>query len=292
MVASTAVAIVNTLAIASGATVLVMSLVNLLSPSFRLDALLAKNLIYFFGHVFINATIYMAVIVVYEVLSRATGRPWKSSKPFLAAWTATTLMVLAVYPHHLFMDFVMPTWMLVMGQVLSYAAGFPVLVVTVVGTLSLVHRSGIKWNLVTSLLVLSVFGWGAGVIPAIIDGTIVVNLVMHNTLWVPGHFHFYLILGVVAMNLAFAVFVARGGILPERSGIDRLGFWLFTAGGLGLAFTFLYAGRLGVPRRYAVHAAEWVRSDRLGAIFAAVLTLAILLLAARVLARPKAAATS
>jgi len=34
--------------------------------------------------VFINATIYMAVIVVYEILPRYTGRPWKSNKALLA----------------------------------------------------------------------------------------------------------------------------------------------------------------------------------------------------------------
>jgi len=39
--------------------------------AFGIDALLAKNLIYFFGHVFINTTIYMAVIAVYEIIPGA-----------------------------------------------------------------------------------------------------------------------------------------------------------------------------------------------------------------------------
>ena len=70
------VIIVNSLGILGGAVVLVMSLVNAYVPDVVLDALLMKNLIYFFGHVFINATIYMAVIGVYELLPRYTGRPW------------------------------------------------------------------------------------------------------------------------------------------------------------------------------------------------------------------------
>ena len=56
-----------------------------------------------------------------------------------------------------------------------------------------------------SCVMLSMFGWAAGIVPAIIDGTISVNRVMHNTMWVPGHFHFYLLLGVVPMLLGIHV---------------------------------------------------------------------------------------
>src|SRR3990167_9027924 len=100
VVASTMVIIVNVLGILAGAVVLVMTLVNLYVPSIVFDALLMKNLIFFFGHVFINATIYMAVIGVYEIVPRYTGRPWTISRPFLASWAAVTLIVMAVYPHH------------------------------------------------------------------------------------------------------------------------------------------------------------------------------------------------
>ena len=68
IVASTMVIIINVLGILVGAVVLVMSLVAIYVPTVAFDALLMKNLIFFFGHVFINATIYMAVIGVYEIL--------------------------------------------------------------------------------------------------------------------------------------------------------------------------------------------------------------------------------
>ena len=74
VVASTMVVIVNSLGILGGAIVLVMCLINAHVPALALNALLVKNLIYFFGHVFINATIYMAVIAVYELLPRFSGR--------------------------------------------------------------------------------------------------------------------------------------------------------------------------------------------------------------------------
>ncbi|MCC7061044.1 MAG: cbb3-type cytochrome c oxidase subunit I, partial [Burkholderiaceae bacterium] len=80
VVASTMVTIVNIAGLVAGASILVMMIVNAYLPGFTIDALLAKSMIYFFGHVFINATIYMAVIAVYEILPRYTQRPWKSNK--------------------------------------------------------------------------------------------------------------------------------------------------------------------------------------------------------------------
>ena len=68
VVASAAVIVFNGIGIVIGAAVLVISLINLYAPSFAIDPLLAKNMIYFFGHVFINTTIYMAVIAVYEII--------------------------------------------------------------------------------------------------------------------------------------------------------------------------------------------------------------------------------
>jgi len=68
VVAATMVLIVNIAGILSGAVVLALILVNLFAPQFAVDALLTKNLTYFFGHVFINATIYQALVAVYEIL--------------------------------------------------------------------------------------------------------------------------------------------------------------------------------------------------------------------------------
>jgi len=290
VVAATVVTFINILAILVGAVILTICLVNLYVPSFNVDALLAKNLIFFFGHVFINSTIYMAVIAVYEILPRYTGRPWKASKPFLVAWTATCLMVLAVYPHHLFMDFANPTWANVMGQILSYTSSLPVLAVTLVGTLANVHRSGLRWDLVSGLLVLSVFGWAAGIVPAVIDGTISVNRVMHNTLWVPGHFHFYLLLGVVAMIIGFMYHLARAEVKAADSALDRVAFWVFCIGGFGFVASLLVAGRDSVPRRWAEHLVEWLPYGRIGSIFAALVVFAALVFVLRFLARLRAMA--
>lgn len=283
VVASTMVVIVNVLGILAGAVVLVMTLLNLYVPSLNLDALLMKNLIYFFGHVFINASIYMAVIAVYELLPRYTGRAWKVSRPFLAAWFAATVMVMAVYPHHLLMDAVMPKWAMVVGQVLSFASGIPVWCVTAYGALVNIHRSGIRWDLPSRLFVLSMFGWSAGVVPAIIDATINVNQVMHNTLWVPGHFHFYLLLGLLPMLFGFAAYVT--GVRKTEASSDRIAFWAYAVGGTLFCIAFLYAGYASVPRRFAEHFEQWIGVARVSSVLGAVVLIAVAAIAVKLIAR-------
>jgi len=281
VVASTMVLMINVLGLVSGAAVLVISIVNILIPEFTIDPLLGKNMIFFFGHVFINATIYMSVIAVYEIVPHYTGRVWKANKPFLLAWTCSTLFVIIVYPHHLFMDFAMPTWMMVMGQIISYLSGIPVLVVTAFGALTYVHRSGLKWSMPVSLLFLAVFGWAAGSIPAIVDGTIVVNQVLHNTQWVPGHFHTYLLLGLVPMAMGFMYYITKN----EGSKLDRAALLSFIIGGFGFILSFLWAGKESVPRRFAEHQPEWQLVDAIGAVFAGLTILAVVVFVLSFLSR-------
>jgi cytochrome c oxidase subunit 1 len=257
VVASTMVLIANSLGILAGAVVLVMSLINIFYPEVPLDALFAKNLIYWFGHMYINATIYMGVIVVYELLPRYTGKPYPISRPFLWSFAASTV---------------------------SWGAGFPVFVVTAYGALTNLYRSGIRWKMPSRLIVLSLFGWAAGIVPAIIDGTVRNNLVMHNTQWVPGHFHFYLLLGAVVMALALMFHVIGREDAARDRASDRAGFLLYFVGGLVFTFAFLDAGHLSVARRMATHLPEWTATDRLGSIGATLVVLGMLYFAIRITA--------
>jgi len=193
------------------------------------------------------------------------------------------VMVLIVYPHHLLMDYAMPPWMLVMGQVISYTSGLPVFVVTAYGALVNVHRSGLRWRLPAALLMLAMFGWAAGIVPAIVDGTISVNRVMHNTQWVPGHFHFYLLLGVLPMVLAFLTWLVEERV-SAGGGAARASFAIYAFGGLLFVGAFLGAGLASVPRRYAVHLPPWFAYDRAGTVGALLVIVATALLAWRIVA--------
>lgn len=281
VVATTMVVITNSIAIVAGAIVIGTSILNILNPAITMDPMLAKQLTFAFGHVFANSTIYMAVIAVYEVLSQYTKRPWKSNKVFLIAWNCSTLFTLMIYTHHLLMDFAVPKWMLIIGQVFSYANGLPVMVVTAYGALMIVYRSGIKWDFASSLFFLSMFGWVAGAIPAIIDATIVVNQVMHNTKWVPGHFHTYMGMGVIAMIFGFMYYFNKTEGTQKHRGIDTFSIALYFTFFVGLSGSFLYGGAISAPRRWAEHLPEWVLSDQVGAISGIFIVLATVIFTIR-----------
>jgi cytochrome c oxidase subunit 1 len=283
VVASTMVIIANTLGILAGAVVLVMCLVNIFVPAMALNALVVKTLIYWFGHMYINATIYMGVIAVYELLPRYSGKPYPISRPFLWSWAVSTLFVIIVFPHHLMMDYAEPRWVATMGQVVSWGAGFPVFLVTMYGALTNIYRSNMRWTLPSRLMILSMFGWSAGIVPAILDGTIRINEVMHNTQWVPGHFHFYLLLGVLPMALALMFHVTgRRAAAPPNTSADRLGFPVYLTGGLIFTLAFLYAGHDSVARRMATHLPAWQYTDKIGSIGAILVVLGMLYFAVRI----------
>ncbi len=285
VVASTMVTIVNLTAMVAGATILVINLINVLAPEFTFDALIAKNLTYAFGHIFANSIIYMGVIAVYEILPRYTNRPWKSNKVFLIAWNISTLFTIIIYPHHLFMDFAMPQWTLILGQILSYMNGIPVLVVTAYGAVMIVIRSGIRWDMASGFIFISILGWVTGVVPAIVDATITVNSVMHNTKWVPGHFHMYMGIGAISMIFGFMYYLIKTEAAYKDQPIDRVALWTYVLFFFGLCGSFLFAGVVGAPRRWAEHAPEWVPTDKLGVLCGLFVIIATAIFVIRFLSR-------
>jgi cytochrome c oxidase subunit 1 len=216
-----------------------------------------KNLIFFFGHGLVNITMYLGVALVYDLMPGYTGRTLKVNRLVAAAWNLAIFLVLAVYFHHLYMDFAQPTVLQYVGQIGSYLISIPAAVISVFSVLYLVYRAQVRWTLTSMFLFFGVMGWAIGGVEAIIDSTIAANVRFHNTLWVPSHFHTYYLLGVVLMILAFAHHL--GGELsglPERPAHTRAITLLFLVGGYGLVLMFALAGAHSVPRRYAAYPAE------------------------------------
>jgi cytochrome c oxidase subunit 1 len=109
---------------------------------------------------------------------------------------------------------------------------------------------------------------------------------MHNTVWVPGHFHTYLLLGMIAMFLGFLTYLT-----PRSNSIwAPTGFWLYAIGASIFILAFLTAGAASVPRRYAAHLPEWLSYDRIGSVGALLAVAGALILVFRFLLRVTSAA--
>ncbi len=236
----------------SAVVMLILYALELLGITDVSDALLMKNLVFLFGHILVNVTLYLGVAMLYELLPEYTGRPWKNNRLVAIAWNAVLVLVIFAYFHHLYMDFAQIRWLHVVGQVTSYASAIPAAVMSIFGTLALVWRAKTHWSMASLLLYCGVLGWTIGGIGALIDSTIMVNVQFHNSLWVPGHFHTYFLMGVVLMILggAFHLCDKLAGV-PENLGRSRLCTALICVGGYGFVMMFYLGGAMSIPRRYA-----------------------------------------
>jgi cytochrome c oxidase subunit 1 len=244
------------------AAVVILTLVAFeqIDGTFTNDALLIKNLTFYFGHMLVNITMYFGVAMVYEILPAYTGKPWKSNRLVAASWNIVLLLVMFAYLHHLYMDFAQPQWLQVTGQLASYMISVPAAVVTIFSTLALVAGSKMRWQLPSVLLYLGVMGWAIGGVAAVIDSTVMVNSRFHNTLWVPAHFHTYYVMGVVLMILGTVFHVAADlSKMPESRALSRAIVTTVGVGGYGFLLMFYVAGMAGIPRRYAVYPEEVAR---------------------------------
>lgn len=267
LVLITTVALICALAcIASGVIVVVLFFGEMFA-GVQNDALLMKNLTFLFGHLLVNLSLYLAVGVIYDVFPGYTGRPWQVNKVVAIAWNVVLWMILLAYFHHLYMDFVQPTSLHYLGQVASYLSAVPSAVVTIFGAIILIYRAPVKWNLGLSLLFLGLLGWSVGGVGAVIDSTIAVNSLFHNTLWVPAHFHTYMIEGLVLMVLGYFYHYAQARAqLPENLTHQQRIVWMLLIGGYGFVLMFYLSGAFGVPRRFSIYPAEL----SLGAVFSAI----------------------
>ncbi len=241
--------------------------------SFVNDALLMKNLTYFFGHTIANEMLYLGLAILYELFSEISGRPkWKTTWYVALAWNFTLIFILTAFFHHLYMDFVQPEGFQIIGQIASYSASLPAAGVTVFSVIVAVYRTKINWSLANLLFFLGVTGWVIGGIGAVIDATISNNFILHNTLWVPAHFHTYNALGNVLLSLAFFQWfsVKFGGGSQRWS---KVVIWLLLIGGIGFLTAFYIGGADSIPRRYSSYPEVFATAKTLaalGALFATV----------------------
>ncbi|HJT35040.1 MAG TPA: cbb3-type cytochrome c oxidase subunit I [Pirellulales bacterium] len=244
--------IANLTGLISAVIMLVLYALELAGITDVSDALLMKNLVFLFGHILVNVTLYLGVGLLYELLPEYAGRPWKNNRWVAIAWNTVLILIVVAYFHHLYMDFAQVRVLQLIGQVTSYALAIPAAAVSIYGTLALVWRARMQWSMASLLMYCGVAGWAVGGIGALIDSTIAVNVTFHNTLWVPAHFHTYFLVGVVLMILG-GVFHLCGKLsgLPEDVRRSRLCTGLICLGGYGFVLMFYLGGAMSIPRRYA-----------------------------------------
>jgi cytochrome c oxidase subunit 1 len=100
-------------------------------------------------------------------------------------------------------------------------------------------------------LSLVIFGFGGG-ITGVVLGTQQINIMAHNTLRIPGHFHVTVVGGTALAFMAFTYYLVP--LIFQREfwarPLARLQPWLFGIGISIFAIGMSFAGSYGVPRRH------------------------------------------
>ncbi|MGH9206210.1 MAG: cbb3-type cytochrome c oxidase subunit I, partial [Acidimicrobiales bacterium] len=251
-IVATVIGLIGLGSVLVGAVYLIPLFGQNLGLSGSVNALVMKNLVFLFGHNLVNLTMYLGAGLVYAILPLYAGRSWKTSRLSAFAINLLFVAILLPYPHHLYQDFVNTVPLSAIGEFGSYASSLPVLLVTVLGGLALVYRSGLRWGVPSILILIGFWGWILGGLGALIDATIPINQIYHNTLWVPAHFHTYYLLGTAAFVWAFIYHLSADLSGRREPRLSRVAAWLYGIGGAGFVLMFFVAGAAGMPRRFAI----------------------------------------
>jgi cytochrome c oxidase subunit 1 len=242
------------------------------------DPLLARTLFWFTGHPIVYFWLLPAYVSWYGMLPKqAGGKLFSDPLARLAFWLFLVLSIPVGF-HHQFADPGIPQGWKAFHALLTYGVTFPSLLTafTVIASLELGGRARggqglfgwigkLPWSdpsFAAQALAMAAFAFGG--VGGIINASYNVDLVVHNTLWIVGHFH---------LTLAAAVALSFIGItywlVPRLAGKElwslraaRIQVWLWVVGMVPFSMSHHLLGlRYGVPRRTMLGAAPYLSSD-------------------------------
>src|SRR5215208_7004944 len=122
-----------------------------------------------------------------------------------------------------------------------------------------VWRSDFEWTPAAKFLAVAIVSWLVAGLQGIINATIAFDVVVHNTMWIVGHFH-----NMALLNIGLVIFAAVYAFLPRlvnrewySESLANVHLWLTVIGGYGMVLPMLVQGLEGAPRRYAVLPSEY-----------------------------------
>lgn len=237
------------------------------------DPLLARTLFWFFGHPLVYFWLLPAYVSWYAMLPKQAGGKLFSDPLARLAFLLFLILSVPVGLHHQFTDpGVSQVWK-GLHTVLTFGVAFPSLLTAfnMAASLEIGGRArggkgllgwigNLPWgepSFAAQVLAMIVFAFGG--IGGMINASYDLNLVVHNTTWVPGHLH---------MTVGTAVTLTFIGILywllpvltgkalwSKRVALAQVYLWFI--GMIIFSIGLHWAGLLGVPRRVFMPAANY-----------------------------------
>jgi cytochrome c oxidase subunit 1 len=239
------------------------------------DPLLWQHLFWFFGHPEVYILVLPPMGLVSLILPKFSGRELFGFKFIVYSTLAIGVLSFGVWAHHMFTTGIDPR-LRASFMAVSLAIAIP-------SAVKVFNWITTMWNGRIRLTTPMLFSIGfvqnfiIGGVTGIFLAAVPVDLILHDTYYVVGHFHF-----IVYGAIGFALFGATYYWFPIVTGRmyqRTLGKWHFWTAIVGSNLTFiamLLLGYGGMPRRYATYLPQFVNLHQvatLGAFIMAVSTL-------------------
>ena len=276
-------AIIAVFTIASGAIILIPTFLLSVGIIKEVDPLIYRTIWWAFGHSSQQINVAAHISIWYAVAAIAFGAKPMSERVSRGAFLLYILFLQLASAHHLLADpGVSTAWKVVNTSYFMYFAVLASMIhgLTIPGAIEVAQRAKgynnglFEWlrkapwgNPVWSGVFISIIGFGfLGGISGVMMGTEQLNMIIHNTVYVPGHFHATVVVGTTLTFMALTFFLIP--VLFKREMINpALAKWQPYLFGFSMYFFCLVmmgAGTLGVSRRHwdmsfggAAMAYEW-----------------------------------
>jgi cytochrome c oxidase subunit 1 len=261
--------IIAVFTLASGAVILIPTWLWSLGLISNIDTLMYKVVWWGMGHSSQQINVSAHVSIWYAIGAMVVGARPLSEKVSRMAFFMYILFLQLASAHHILAEPGMSsTWKIVNTSYMMYLAvmGSMIHGLTVPGAIEAAQRrngftrGAFEWltkapwgnpAFAGMFLSLVMFGFIGG-ISGVVLGTEQLNVLMHNTIYVPGHFHGTVVAGTTLAFMAMTYLVVP--LIFQRDIIwPRMAKWqpfIFGIGAGGISLFMMGAGTLGVARRH------------------------------------------
>jgi cytochrome c oxidase subunit 1 len=261
--------IIAVFTIAAGAIILIPTFLWSVGLVEHIDSLMYRTVWWAFGHSSQQINVAAHVSVWYAVAAIAFGAKPLSEKVSRTAFLLYILFLQLASAHHLLADPGLTShWKIFNTSYAMYLAVLASMVhgLTVPGAIEVAQRQKgfnhglFEWlrkapwgNPVFSAMFMSLIGFGfLGGISGVMMGTEQLNLIIHNTIYVPGHFHATVVVGTTLAFMGLTYFLIPVLFRRELAfpGMAKWQPYVFGLGMMAVSLFLMGAGTLGVPRRH------------------------------------------
>ena len=262
-------AIIAVFTISSGAIILIPTFLMAIGVITEVDPLIYRTIWWAFGHSSQQINVAAHISIWYAVAAIAFGAKPMSERVSRGAFLLYILFLQLASAHHLLADPGISTeWKVVNTSYFMYFAVLASMIhaLSIPGAMEVAQRARgydkglFEWlrkapwgTPVFSGVFISLVGFGfLGGITGVMMGTEQLNLLIHNTIYVPGHFHATVVIGTTLTFMSMTYFLIP--VLFRREminpGLAKIQPYLFGFAMYFFCLVMMGAGTLGVSRRH------------------------------------------